>query len=118
VLAFPAGGSQPDPALVAELRVTMSNDVGVVRTGAGLTRALRKIAALEAAGGDCEAFRNMTATATLITAAALSRHESRGGHYRSDYPAADPALAQRSHFTFDQALEIRAGAVSETADVA
>jgi len=32
--------------------------------------------------------RNMVETARLITAAALARRESRGGHYRSDYPRA------------------------------
>ena len=26
----------------------------------------------------------------------MARHESRGGHWRSDYPAANPALAHRS----------------------
>jgi L-aspartate oxidase len=30
----------------------------------------------------------MTATAKLVTAAALTRRESRGGHYRTDHPAA------------------------------
>jgi L-aspartate oxidase len=32
------------------------------------------------------ALLNMTAAAKLVTAAALARHESRGGHWRSDYP--------------------------------
>jgi L-aspartate oxidase len=32
--------------------------------------------------------RNMCETARLVAAAALARRESRGGHYRSDYPKA------------------------------
>ncbi len=36
---------------------------------------------------------NMLQAAQLIIAAARQRRESRGSHYRSDYPAADPALA-------------------------
>ncbi|MGB8622753.1 MAG: L-aspartate oxidase, partial [Paracoccaceae bacterium] len=54
---------------------------------AGLQHALRVIDALEReAGQGCPAFLNMTATATLIAAAALLRKESRGGHYRADFP--------------------------------
>jgi len=36
---------------------------------------------------------NMLAVAQLIVAAAQARHESRGGHARSDFPEAVPALA-------------------------
>ncbi len=28
----------------------------------------------------------------MVAASALSRHESRGGHFRSDFPELDPAL--------------------------
>ena len=41
----------------------------------------------------------MTATASLIAAAAFNRTESRGGHFRSDYPKADPAQAKRTFVT-------------------
>jgi L-aspartate oxidase len=35
----------------------------------------------------------------LLAAAALRRRESRGAHYRSDFPAADAAAAQRTLVT-------------------
>ena len=35
------------------------------------------------------ALLNMTAAAKLVTAAALARQESRGGHWRSDFPQTD-----------------------------
>ena len=47
--------------------------------------ALREIAALRQMDG-ASAFRNELAAALCITAAAFCRAESRGGHYRSDFP--------------------------------
>lgn len=107
VLSLPPGGSPPDPALIAELRRVMSDLVGVIRDARGLTSALRRIAALEAQAAGDETLLNMTATASLIAAAALLRQESRGAQCRSDFPAADPALAQRSRLTLTEALALR-----------
>lgn len=111
-LSFPAGGSPVDEAAVARLRQAMTDGVGVVRDAAGLKAALRTLAEIEAKA-DREALRNMTATATLIAAAALIRTESRGGHYRSDFPKTDPVQAKRSFLTLTEALAIRARALEE-----
>jgi len=104
----------PEAALT-ELRRIMTADVGVERDAAGLTRALRSIARIERESqGTSRAFLNMLTAATLITAAALRRTESRGGHARADYPETDPAQARQTLITLDEALAIRAEAM-ETA---
>jgi len=110
-LEFPAGGSPTDAQCVARLRALMSEHVGVVRNRAGLATALREIADIEAGAAANETLSNMTATATLIAAAAYLREESRGGHYRSDFPAANPAFAARSRLTLDAAQAVRARAM-------
>ena len=103
---FPTGGEDVDEAAVMDLRRTMTTHVGVRRNADGLKQALATIAGLEAAANN-ETMRNMTATATLIAAAALTREESRGGHYRDDFPEQVPALAHRTKITLEAAVGIR-----------
>ena len=71
----------PDAAL-AELRAAMTAHAGPVRDEAGLTALLDLIGRLEAAHPDAAALT----TARLVGEAALARRESRGGHWRSDWP--------------------------------
>lgn len=103
------------PELVAQLRHMMTDHVGVVRHRQGLRTALRRIASLENQAQGDASFLNMTATATLIAAAALLREESRGAHCRSDFPSAKSELAQRSQLTLSAALALRQ-TVTETVE--
>jgi L-aspartate oxidase len=103
-----------DEGAVKLLRRTMTDDVGVIRDAASLSTALRTIAALEAEAGKDRRFANMLIAAKLIAAAALKREESRGAHFRSDYPAADPRLAARSHITLDEADAIMNAGLGNT----
>ncbi|MBT2132485.1 L-aspartate oxidase [Aliiroseovarius lamellibrachiae] len=112
-LRFTAGGLAPDAKAVATLRQTMTDLVGVVRTGDGLRAALVTIAELDAAYSDSRAFQNMCATATLIAAAALIREESRGAHERADFPNTLSGPGQRSKMTLTEALAIRAEAIKD-----
>jgi L-aspartate oxidase len=74
----------------------MWNKVGIVRTRQGLTEALQQLQALAAklppttSRRSCEA-GNIHTAALLITRSALARLESRGAHYRTDYPEHDDA---------------------------
>lgn len=78
----PAVSPDLSPEALSGLRTVMSDRVGVVRDAENLTQALAHIATLELTAPDALPLL----TAQLIAASALARHESRGGHYRSDYP--------------------------------
>ncbi|WP_022720257.1 FAD-binding protein, partial [Rhodopseudomonas sp. B29] len=95
-----------DAAQEQRLRQTMAAKVGVIRERAGLSEAVRAFAALE--GAPHPALANMATAALLVASAALARTESRGAHYRSDYPAENPALATRTTTTLAQARAMAA----------
>ncbi len=70
-------------------REVMWHDAGVVRTAAGLRSAQEKLRHIERRlpVGATEEL-NLVQTARLIVEGALRRKESRGGHFRSDFPRA------------------------------
>lgn len=93
-------------AIAEDIRRLMSRHVGVLRSGSGLEHAARELRVLDARFENlgkvtspskqpahrmivawCET-RNLLLVARLVTLAALRRTESRGAHYRDDYPAA------------------------------
>jgi len=86
------------PALIsgiAELRQTMWQETGILRSKSGLKAAQSKLAELNRLGQqdglfswvpDGIEFANMLVTSQLICEAALGREESRGAHCRTDYP--------------------------------
>jgi L-aspartate oxidase len=91
-ISTPAMRTEPLPALGREelrrLRALMSRHAGVVRERTGLNALLGEIQAMTARSGSAAPL----IAARLIAASALARHESRGGHYRSDFPLmASPA---------------------------
>jgi L-aspartate oxidase len=103
--------AEPDSEAVQMLRRTMTAKVGVIRDAASLKAALGVIAGLEQSAPPDRHLGNMLTTAKLITTAALVRKESRGAHFRSDYPEADPKRAQRSVLTLAEVETAAAEAV-------
>ncbi len=100
---IPGSGRAADTAsrreAIDKLRAIMTRYVGVQRSGKGLKTALSELKVLSAAVVNDRVLSNMLLAARLITAAALLRKESRGGHYRTDYPNANPALQKRTFIT-------------------
>ncbi|HWW96895.1 MAG TPA: L-aspartate oxidase [Edaphobacter sp.] len=89
-----AAASTPEAATerwIADLRGLMWKDAGLLRDGNGLREAQRRLDALAVSmprglfRRALEA-RNLHVVAGLIVAAALGREESRGAHYRNDFP--------------------------------
>ena len=93
---------QPPPRL---LREAMSLHAGLERDANGLKQLLDVIARVEKAGNGDAALLNITATARLVAAGALARQESRGSHWRSDFPGTD-AQGQRTLLTLAAAEAI------------
>lgn len=91
--------------LVATLRRTMSEKVGVLRDARGLSEALDTLTMIDRRAATAST-HNMATAALLIAASAMARHESRGGHHRTDYPQSDPRLAHRSSITLEEARRI------------
>jgi L-aspartate oxidase len=74
-----------------ELRTVLWNQCGIVRSGESLRAAVEALDAVpcspkaSASRADYE-LRNMHAVGLTIARCALAREESRGGHFRSDFP--------------------------------
>jgi L-aspartate oxidase len=89
-----------------EVRTIARDACGVVRNGEDLRRALERLAEVRPAprGGASRQrheLRNMHLVTTMIARCALAREESRGGHYRADFPEPRPEFQKHSLLTKD-----------------
>ena len=90
--AFGSPAGAGDTALDDEVRRLTWEQCGILRSGEGLESFLATVAERSIIG-------------SLIARCALARRESRGAHYRLDYPAKDPTFEK--HSVIDRSLEVR-----------
>ena len=99
-------------SLIYEIKQLMWNNVGIVRNKAKLTAAKEEIENLKknfygvykCPNRTGYEVRNMLTVASLIIDFALNRRESRGAHYREDYPQRD-MVAQSQQISKDMAMK-------------
>ncbi|HEX6860526.1 MAG TPA: L-aspartate oxidase [Caulobacteraceae bacterium] len=99
-----AAEALPDlpPLALQRLRQAMSRHAGVMRDAAGLTKLIAEIDALKAQHGTGP----VLAAAGLLAQCALERRESRGAHFRTDFPL--PEAPERTITTLAEADARRA----------
>lgn len=93
-----------DPqAMTDELKVLMTEKVGIVRTKEELEAALQRVEEMQeqVAKKRCVALQdfvlqNELLLASLVIRSAIQREESRGAHYRTDFPETDDAHWKRN----------------------
>lgn len=98
---LPSVGALPPPADPGRVRAVLSRAAGVLREGEGLAGAVAALLPLALSGGPAA---DPAAVGLLIATAALRRRESRGAHWRTDFPVQGAAAACPRTLRLDDAL--------------
>jgi len=126
------GGSAEGPYQVQfDLQETMQNLVGIVRREEEMVRALDGIAKLNERAKQVAVYghrefnpgwhtaldlKNMLTVSEAITRSAIERKESRGGHFRDDFPNKDAACGRMNVIVWkgaDGAMQVRRQPIPE-----
>ncbi|MDY6985236.1 MAG: FAD-binding protein, partial [Candidatus Thermoplasmatota archaeon] len=90
------GIKSPSTLSLAALRSLMWNEVGIIRDRKGLEKAVMILASHHGS----ISMDNMVLVGRLMAEAALMREESRGAHFRSDFPSLPPRSSKEHHTVF------------------
>jgi L-aspartate oxidase len=110
VEAASVSGSEPGTLTTAvrkRVKRIMWERVGILRDRAGLERALAEFDQISKARLSTSS-RNFVTLARLVATAALWREESRGGHYRTDFPEQNEHFRVHSIQKLDASLSMAA----------
>jgi L-aspartate oxidase len=96
----PAGENPPAEGALHQIQTILWKEVGIMRDGRDLANAVEQLAALEVSRPDpaerhALELHNIWTLARLMARSALAREESRGGHYRTDFPYRDDEKFQK-----------------------
>jgi succinate dehydrogenase flavoprotein subunit len=124
------GKPYENPYLVHEaLQEAMQDDAGICRTGDSLQRSLDAIESLKQRAArvkvkgsrrlnpgwhTCRDVQNMLTVSEAIVRGALARKESRGSHWRTDFPDMSPDEARINYVSYRDGASMRVKAVPLT----
>ena len=86
--------SESDPAVREELKDILLSGLGIVRTEGEMLHALGRLAELQEKKELSEIDRKRLLLGQAMLESALHRRESRGAHFREDYPKTEEAFAK------------------------
>jgi L-aspartate oxidase len=97
---LPSLPAEDSSILLQQLQQTMWQKAGLLRDAGGLKEAAGELLDMQdrlpsAQDRPCLELRNLHIVADLIVKSALAREESRGAHFRNDYPKRDDARFQK-----------------------
>ena len=103
------GAKNEVEGFIQSIQQLMWNKVGIVRTRQSLMEAIQQLQASaqelppQTSRRNCEA-RNIHTAALLIARSALARLESRGAHYRTDYPEHEDSRFKKHSIVSEKAV--------------
>jgi L-aspartate oxidase len=100
-LPEPLNGATTEAVDRMQLRTMMWELIGIERSGEGLLKAQAQLAkwSVEDTSVEARETANLLALARVMVEGALARRESRGAHFREDYPQTEAAFAHSLVYT-------------------
>ncbi len=95
-------GAQEKRDTILKIRTLMYSAAGLIRNGEDLAKALIQLADIGERHSTDMTVTNMVCAGQFILAGAWQREESRGGHFRSDFPKTGESMTRHTYLTLKQ----------------